>query len=471
MLTERLSLKIKKLVIPTLLILVSIVLSSRASAQTVVTCDSRENTYINIQTIFTNLDVVRTTMNIANTLAQEVPTAAFFGGNVDQICGCASYINEQVPGIISLDPATSDVYDQEYCANLANSLMPGYLSGTFGDKYSLINPKSTVGGSFIGAVAYANTLTNSELVPVNLAYYAQDTMAHVPFVGKALAQTYYGDPFNHYTLQLFLGTWKLFRNISYGLLAIVMLVLGFMIMNRRRIDQQTIVSVQFAIPRIVIALILITFSYPIGATMVTIARSLMVSIVPILLTAAVNGGDTPTMVQAQALLTHVGPLPILYMLLTGAALGLMTAGFIFIIPIILAVILLVGLLWIAVKIAFTIMKMVLSIVTAPLIFVFGAIPGNDNMTIDWFKQMAVYMLSLPAMTAVLAMTFLIAMNIFVQSMLAVDNFYGFAIFGYTAGGLITMIMLPAIMLMGFYFANSAPAKVEALIMGEKKGKR
>lgn len=469
MLTERISL-IKYSVFTLLFTSIALYLTPSVSAQVVATCNSRENTYINVVDIFRNLDITRTTMNIATTLIQEIPSAAFFGGNIDQICGCAQAIHDVDPSLVSLDPSTADTYDAEFCQNLANSLKPGYISSAFVDNYALVDPKSTVGGSFAGLVGFVNSTTHTDLVPINLAYYANDTVAHVPFIGKALAQTY-GDPGNQVALSMVLGTWKLFRNISYGLLAIVMLVLGFMIMNRRKIDQQTIVTVQFAIPRIIIAIILITFSYPIGATMTTIGRSLMVSIVPIIMTAAVTGGDTPSLQQAADLFSHLGPLPIFYFFLTGASLGLMTVGFIFLVPIILAVMALVGMLWIAVKIGFTYVKMIVAIITSPIIFVIGAIPGNDNMTIDWFKQMAVYMLSLPAMTGVLAMTFLIAMNIFVQVMTGVDNFFGVAIFGYTAGGMVTLVMLPAILMMGFYFANSAPSKVEAMIMGEKKGGR
>ncbi len=60
-----------------------------------------------------------------------------------------------------------------------------------------------------------------------------------------------------------LPIWKAFRNIAYLLMALVMIVLGFMVMFRKKIDPKTVVTAQNAIPRVVIALILITFSYAI----------------------------------------------------------------------------------------------------------------------------------------------------------------------------------------------------------------
>jgi hypothetical protein len=65
-----------------------------------------------------------------------------------------------------------------------------------------------------------------------------------------------------------LPIWKAFRNIAYLLLALVMIVIGFMVMLRKKIDPKTVVTVQNALPRIVVALLLITFSYAIVGIMV-----------------------------------------------------------------------------------------------------------------------------------------------------------------------------------------------------------
>jgi hypothetical protein len=60
-----------------------------------------------------------------------------------------------------------------------------------------------------------------------------------------------------------LPLWKAFRDVAYSLLALVMIVIGFMVMLRKKIDPKTVVTVQNALPRIVITLLLITFSYAI----------------------------------------------------------------------------------------------------------------------------------------------------------------------------------------------------------------
>ncbi len=62
--------------------------------------------------------------------------------------------------------------------------------------------------------------------------------------------------------------WEITRNISYVLMIFVFIVVGFMIMFRQKINPQTVISAQAALPGLVIGLILITFSYFISALIV-----------------------------------------------------------------------------------------------------------------------------------------------------------------------------------------------------------
>jgi len=57
--------------------------------------------------------------------------------------------------------------------------------------------------------------------------------------------------------------WTTFRNITYILFALVLIFLGFAIMFRMKISPQAVITIQSALPRIILALILITFSYAI----------------------------------------------------------------------------------------------------------------------------------------------------------------------------------------------------------------
>lgn len=57
--------------------------------------------------------------------------------------------------------------------------------------------------------------------------------------------------------------WTAFRNISYVFFVLILVFMGFAIMFRVKINPQTVISLQSALPKIVLALILITFSYAI----------------------------------------------------------------------------------------------------------------------------------------------------------------------------------------------------------------
>lgn len=64
--------------------------------------------------------------------------------------------------------------------------------------------------------------------------------------------------------------WIAFRNLAYIIFTIVFLIIGFMIMFRQKLNPQTVISVQSAIPGLIISLILITFSYLISALVIDI---------------------------------------------------------------------------------------------------------------------------------------------------------------------------------------------------------
>lgn len=58
-----------------------------------------------------------------------------------------------------------------------------------------------------------------------------------------------------------LRLWQVSRNISYVLMIIIFVIIGIMIMFRHKINPQTVITVQAALPGLVIGLIMITFSF------------------------------------------------------------------------------------------------------------------------------------------------------------------------------------------------------------------
>lgn len=65
-----------------------------------------------------------------------------------------------------------------------------------------------------------------------------------------------------------LKLWLFFRNLALLLFIVIFIVVGFMIMLRRRLNPQTVVTIQSALPGLVIGIILVYFSYFVASLIV-----------------------------------------------------------------------------------------------------------------------------------------------------------------------------------------------------------
>lgn len=65
--------------------------------------------------------------------------------------------------------------------------------------------------------------------------------------------------------------WQLSRNIAYMFFIFIFLAIGFMIMFRQKLNPQTVISVQNALPGLVVGLILVTFSFFLAGLIVDLA--------------------------------------------------------------------------------------------------------------------------------------------------------------------------------------------------------
>ena len=319
--------------------------------------------------------------------------------------------------------------------------------------------RSSVSGSLLGVANFIQGIVINEPVPVNLALFWNDSVSRVPFFGKALAQeSSYSGPF----LDLILGIWKVTRNFAFGILSAVMVVIGIMIMSRKKLNPQVYVTAQTALPRVVLAVILIAFSYPIGAAIASMGWSMGFSFHDFI--SKIDWGTGTGGSGGTSLLT--GGIGTIIILLIGH--GVVTVGVsAFVIPalIITAVICLILFIIAFLKILVIYFKMIISIIGAPIVFALSAIPGNETSMTNWFKQMIAYGLSIPAIWGVIGITIQ-----FVVSMLLSVFTQGLPALGYTLFG---VAFAPVMLIYGFYLAQKMPHYVDGWIMGEPKkgGKR
>ncbi|OGE14632.1 hypothetical protein A3F00_00460 [Candidatus Daviesbacteria bacterium RIFCSPHIGHO2_12_FULL_37_11] len=126
-----------------------------------------------------------------------------------------------------------------------------YLNGV-----PVISSVNTSGG-LLGAVANLNTIVIAN-PPIRTGQYLATIGDSLGLVKEANAQV---SGSGAGVLQPILKLWQVSRNIAYIAMIIIFLIIGLMVMFRQRINPQTVITAQAALPGLVIGLIMITFSY------------------------------------------------------------------------------------------------------------------------------------------------------------------------------------------------------------------
>lgn len=133
------------------------------------------------------------------------------------------------------------------------------------------------GKSFFGFIGNLTILPYAN-PPASGVMWAYNGLADAGFAPKVIAAE--GVGFG--AIKPFASLWKIFRDLSYMLLVLVLIAIGFMIMFRAKINPQTVISVENALPKIVISLILITFSFAIAGFMIDLMYVLIILVISIL---------------------------------------------------------------------------------------------------------------------------------------------------------------------------------------------
>ncbi|MBI3397084.1 hypothetical protein HY045_01260 [Candidatus Woesebacteria bacterium] len=125
--------------------------------------------------------------------------------------------------------------------------------------------------------------------PLSFVTYVKDIGRKFKLVPEANAQT---EGFGFTTaLSPILPFWKATRNISYAIFVVISIAFSFMIMFRVKVSPQVVISIQSAIPKIAISLVLITFSYAIAGLMVDLMY-LSIGVISGIFASLFGGGAT-----------------------------------------------------------------------------------------------------------------------------------------------------------------------------------
>lgn len=271
-------------------------------------------------------------------------------------------------------------------------------------------------------------------------------------------------------LQPVLGLWKAVRNICYLFFVIIFVAIGFMIMFRQKMDSQTIVSVQTALPKIIASLLLVTFSYAICGLIVDLiylGNDLMGAIFSVPLHVAnpefiwnadlniltflkIFGGE---LVQGTGLAVVANMIKSLWDSISGFfSRGDFSSVFFLVIAF--------SLLSSVIKIFFALLSryvmLLLYTIVSPFLFLWGSLPGQQDHTSKFFKTMIGNAIVFPA---ILLMLHLAGYFVVVGGSLPLQPIVPFQIpsanFGTAIGGFIALGILMA--------ASKIPESIDDLL--------
>lgn len=232
--------------------------------------------------------------------------------------------------------------------------------------------------------------------------------------------------------------WQVSRNIAFAFLIVVIIIMAFMIMFRVKISPQVVISVQSALPRIIGALILITFSYAIAGFMI----DLMYVVVGLLAASITGAGLTnhTTMQLFDSFTTGENAIGLLFEFWFAFMVVAFMSIFSSINPLTWfggLLLLLFSVLFVLVAIVFTFRILIvifrnfalviLTIVTGPFEILFGTIAAGSGFG-PWLRRLLSYLAVYPVMGLLFFLAFFFlaqSLNMGLAGLLPADWITGF----------------------------------------------
>jgi len=158
------------------------------------------------------------------------------------------------------------LYRMGYCAFMGELCTEKLTYDNSAFKSSLIGQASN-----LISMTYVNP-------PASGVYWVTNTLQKAGFI----PQSYAAEGMGFAMIKPLMNLWKIFRDIAYLVIVIFLIAIGFMIMFRTKINPQTVISVENSLPKIVVALLLITFSFAIAGFLIDAMYLLIILAIGIL---------------------------------------------------------------------------------------------------------------------------------------------------------------------------------------------
>lgn len=208
--------------------------------------------------------------------------------------------------------------------------------------------------------------------------------------------------------------WTLFRNTAYIFYIIIFIAVGFAIMFKAKLNSQTVISIENALPKIIVSLILITFSYAIAGFLIDLIY------VVISLLFAVLGLSSSTLDYNQNIFSFVSFFKSslignsyeasdnIINMVSSSIFGADKASILGIAKPIGALIIAIAILYSMFKLFFSLVisyiSIVVGVVAAPFMIMMDAIPGQKGFS-GWLKLMISNLIPFPLVVGLFALMY------------------------------------------------------------------
>lgn len=263
--------------------------------------------------------------------------------------------------------------------------------------------------------------------PASSVIYFADLGRNLGIIKPAYAQ---GGGVGFSGLQNILPLWKASRNLSYVFFVIIFIAIGLAIMFRVKISPQAVVTIQDALPKLIIALILVTFSYAIAGFLIDLIYLLIY--IPILVIYQAGLGLDKPMGETQAYFSTLGPFQMIGQIfgialeggknllggwgiaglhvVGGGGIGALAAvligsggiglgaiaGALFLPVLLLGIIALVLAFKLFFKLLLAYISIIISIIVGPIQIMLGVMPGSSGGFSKWLNSLLANILVFPA---------------------------------------------------------------------------
>lgn len=272
----------------------------------------------------------------------------------------------------------------------------------FSNAMDLVNPIASVDSpntaSGTGAV-----LTAINQNPISGVKYFKSVIGKFSPIKEAQAQGFGYNTAGKVSQKL----WGITRNISYTFIVLAVIVMSFLIMFRVKISPQIVISVQSALPKIIVTIILITFSYAIAGFAIDLMYVVIGLIAGILTSNGLSGHTPAEMFNALNTGSALGAFGLMYGYWLGFIWNVLLVTFVNIgstfvvfglIYLLIAIIAILAVIWWSIKIIIVLLKnfamIMITIIIAPLQILGGAFTSKSTFG-DWLKKLFSYLAIYP----------------------------------------------------------------------------